>query len=75
MVTGKVIRDPSVNVNSAIMLGEKQMEAFEQSSPDGFHGTIPKKVVTMSNTRKSIEVGDTNVHKTQMTQMYTSVWH
>ena len=47
------------------MLGTKQMETFEQSWPDGFHGTIPNKVVTMSNTHKSIKVGDTKVFDTE----------
>ena len=28
--------------------GEKQMETFEQRWPEGFHDTIPRKVVTMS---------------------------
>ena len=65
LVTGKIIRAPSVNVNNAITLGEKQMETFEQSWPDGFHGTIPKKVVTMSNTQKSIKVGDTKLFDTE----------
>ena len=36
VVTGKVIRNPSVNVNKAILLGKKQMEPFEQSWLDSF---------------------------------------
>ena len=65
VVTGKVINHQSVNVNNAVMLGKRQMETFEQSWPDGFHDTIPKTVVTMANTRKSIKVGDPKVFDTE----------
>ena len=65
MVTGKVVCHSSVNVNYAIMVGKKQMETFEQSWPEGFHDTIPRKVVTMSVGRKSMKVGDAKVFDTE----------
>ena len=36
------------------------METFEQSWPEGFHDTIPRKVVTVSVGRK-VKVGDAKV--------------
>ena len=65
VVTRKVVCHSSVNVNNAIMVGKKQMETFEQSWPDGFHDTIPRKVVTMSVGRKSMRVGDAKVFDTK----------
>ena len=64
-VTGKVVCHSSVNVNNAIMVGKKQMETFEQSWPEGFHDTIPRKVVTMSVGRKSMKMGDAKVFDTE----------
>ena len=61
VVTGKVVCHSSVNVNNTIMVGKKQMETFEQSWPEGFHDTIPRKVVTMSVGRKSMKAGDAKV--------------
>ena len=65
MVTGKVVCHSSVNVNNAIMVGKKQMETFEQSWPEGFYDTIPRKVVTMSVGQKSMKVGDAEVFDTE----------
>ena len=65
VVTGKAVYHSSVNVNNAIMLGKKQMETFEQSWPEGFHDTIPRKIVTMSVGRKSMKVGDAKVFDTE----------
>ena len=41
-----------------------EMEAFEQSWPEGFHDTILRKVVTMSAGRK-VKVGDAKVFDTE----------
>ena len=41
------------------------MEAFEQSWPERFHDTIPRKVVTMSVGGKSMKVGDAKVFDTE----------
>ena len=41
------------------------METFEQSWPEGFHDTIPRKVVTVSVGRKSMKVGDAKVFDTE----------
>ena len=57
VVTGKVVCHSSVNVNNAIMVGKKQMEAFEPSWPEGFHDAIPRKVVTMSLLTEKYESG------------------
>ena len=55
----------------AITVGKKQMETFEQSWPEGFHDTIPRKVVTMSVGRKSMKVGDAKVFDTET--MYAGI--
>ena len=65
VVTGKVVCHSSVNVNNAIMVGKKQMETFEQSWPEGFHDTIPRKVVTISVGQKSMKVRDAKVFDTE----------
>ena len=41
------------------------METFEQSWLEGFHDTIPRKVVTMSVGRKSMKVGDAKIFDTE----------
>ena len=41
------------------------METFEQSWPEGFHDTIPRKEVTMSVGRKSMKIGDAKVFDTE----------
>jgi len=44
---------------------------FEKSWPDGFYGTIPKKVTTVAVTNKFVPVGDTKVYN--MNAIYSSV--
>ena len=58
VITGKVVCHSSVNVNNVIMVRKKQMETFEQTFPEGFHDTIPRKVITMSVGRKSMKMRD-----------------
>jgi len=62
----------AVNVSDAVVIGETMWNNFEKSWPDGFYGTIPKKVTTtMAVTNKSVPVGDTKVYN--MNAIYSSV--
>lgn len=61
ITTGKIAPAP-VNVDSAIQIGETMLQDFEKTWPEGFYGTISKKVKTMAMTTKSIQVGDTRMY-------------
>lgn len=65
IVTGK-LAGPSVNVHNAISIATQQMKDFENSWPEGFHNPIQKKVITMAATKKSIQVGGTQVYDTNL---------
>jgi hypothetical protein len=60
IVRGK-ITPASVNVDSAVKIGEEMLEEFKKSSPEGFYSTISKKVETMGASYKSIQIGESNV--------------
>lgn len=62
IVTGKVNSHSEVNVDNAVALGTKQLEQFEASWPEGFHGTIHKEVKTMAYSKKHIKIGDTKIY-------------
>ena len=70
IVTGK-LGTSAVNVSDAVAIGETIWNNLEKSWPDGFYGTIPKKVTTMAVTNKSVPVGDTKVY--DMNAIYSSV--
>ena len=66
-MTGKVVNHPLVNVNNAIMIGEKQMEEFEKSWPDGFHDTFFKDSCHNVNYTKSVINGDVKIFDMETT--------
>ena len=70
IVIGKLATS-AVNVSDALAIGETMWNNFEKSWPDGFYGTIPKKVTTIAVTNKSVPVGDTKVYN--MNAIYSSV--
>jgi len=70
IINGK-LGTSAVNVSDAVAIGETMWNNFEKSWPDGFYGTIPKKVTTMAVTNKSVLVGDTKVY--DMNAIYSSV--
>ena len=45
--------------------GKNKWETFEQSWPEGFHDTIPRKVVILSVGRKRMKVGDAKLFDTE----------
>ena len=50
------ISPPEVNVQNAVEIRTGQMKYFESSLPEGFYQTISKKVVTMANSRKHVNI-------------------
>lgn len=69
-VTGKV-SPPSVNVESAVSIGQAAMTKFESTWPGGFYNTIPKNAETMAATCKSVRVGESKVY--DLNSIYTRV--
>ena len=65
IVTGKVVVNPSVNVDS-VRLRKEQIKGFENSWPEGFHDRISKQIITMSIYHKHIRVADTIVYDIKM---------
>ncbi|KAJ8407765.1 hypothetical protein AAFF_G00268090 [Aldrovandia affinis] len=61
-ITSGKIAPPTVNVDSAVKIGEAMLEDFEKTWPEGFYNTISNKVKTMATTTKSIQVGDSNIY-------------
>ena len=60
IVSGK-IAPASVNIDSAVKIGEEMLEEFEKSWPEGFYSTISKKVETMAASCKSVQIGESKV--------------
>lgn len=56
----------SVNVDLAVELGSEAMSKFESSLPQGFDEKISKTVVTQSEGRKHLKVGETKVYDTTL---------
>ena len=52
------VAHPDVNVHDALAIGEKQMEEFEASWPEGFYDKLSKKVVTFAAKTKHLVVND-----------------
>ena len=65
IVTGQVAPD-EINVDRAVSIGQKQLEEFERSWPEGFRASISKKVITMKTMRKHIIVGSIPVYDTNL---------
>jgi len=65
VVTGRIAPD-NVTADKSVAIGQLQMTHFESSWPDGFNGTINKKVVTMSTMRKHIKIGNIELYDTNL---------
>lgn len=65
IVTGRVAPN-NVNAGKSVEIGRAQMNAYEESWPSGFNDTLSKNVVTMSVTRKALQVGSTPVIDTNI---------
>ena len=57
IVTGKVNKDLSVNVDGSIQLGENQIKNVQKSFPGGFYETISGKMKTMVDGKKGMTAG------------------
>ena len=57
IVTGKVNKDLSVNVDGSIQLGENQIKNVQKSLPGGFYETISGKMKTMVDGKKGMTAG------------------
>lgn len=60
IVSGKISSN-LVNVDNAVTIGNKQMEMFECSWPEGFNATITNKVVTMKINKKNVKIDETAI--------------
>ncbi len=60
-ITSGKIALPTVNVDSAVRIGEAKSEDFEKTWPDGFYNTISSNVKTMATTTKYIQAGDSKM--------------
>ena len=61
--TGEISPDKR-NVDKSVEIRNKQMKEFQESLPDGFYATLPKKVITMGNKNtkaKVVEVYNTEL--------------
>ena len=56
----------SVKVDLAVELGSEAMSKFESSLPQGFDEKISKTVVTQSEGRKHLKIGETKVYDTTL---------
>ena len=65
IVTGEVASD-DVNVHDTLRVGNEQLKEFNKQLPDGFNGTIHKKITTMSVTKKHVKVGQVKVFDTNV---------
>ena len=55
-----------MNVDDALLIGNKHKDHFIDSLPDGFYQPIKKEVTTMAVTKKSIKIGDISVFDTEV---------
>ena len=55
--TGEISPDKS-NVCKLVEIGNKEMKEFQESLPDGFYATLPKKVITMENKKTKAQVAE-----------------
>ena len=65
IVSGKVSPE-TVNVDKCLEIGKGQMTEFEEGLPDGFYAPIRRKVVTMTASKKSVQIGDQRVFDTNV---------
>ncbi len=65
IVTGK-IAPATVNIDEAVNIGTEMMREFEAKWPTGFHEPIKKRMVSMKETKKSVEIGSTKIYDTNL---------
>ena len=60
------VADNTVNAQDAVAIGTKTMQEFEKGWPEGFRNTIPKKVKTVSDSKRHIKVGSQKIYNTSV---------
>ena len=61
IINGRIASD-EVNVDNALVIGNKLAARFVTELPCGFYTPIKKEVVTMENMKKRVKIGDTSVY-------------
>ena len=70
-IANGLVSDNNVNADSSLEIGQQQMAEFESGWPASFHGTLKKKVTTMTSNKKSIKIDGAPVFDTDL--IYTRV--
>lgn len=65
IVSGRMAPD-RVNVDHSVTIGTEQMNIFESSWPENFNYSLPKKVITMSVTKKQVKLGSSDTFDTEL---------
>ena len=66
IVTGRVQPCSTVNVHQSIEIGSKQSEEFTDALLQGFHHKIERRVTSMADTKKSVNIGKQKVFDTNL---------
>ena len=65
IVTGQIAPE-NVNVDQSVLIGEQLRKEYESSWPEGFYQVIPRRVITMSVTKRQIKVDKMSVYDTEL---------
>ena len=66
IVTGKVQSALIVNAHNSIDIGSKQSKEFREALPQGFHNKIERKITSMADTKKSVNIGTHTIFDTNL---------
>ena len=65
IATGEISSE-SVNVDKSVSIGEHQLQTFEASWPESFNSSLTKQIVTMSDSRRKIKLGEISLFDTNL---------
>ena len=60
------ISSESVNVDKSVSIGEHQLQAFKANWPESFKSSLTKQIVTMSDSRRKIKLGEISLFDTNL---------
>ena len=66
IVTVRVQSTSTVNVHKSIEIGSKQSKEFEEPLPQGFYHKIERRITSMADMKKSINIGTQKVYDTNL---------
>ncbi len=66
IVTGRVQSSATVNVHKSVEIGSKQSREFTEDLPEGFHHKIERRITSMADTKKSVNIGTQKVFDTNL---------